>query len=271
MTKPRLLIVEDNIEIAEMLEFYFSAHGYDVVVAHDGERAIKMSRSELPSLVLLDIGLPDIDGFTVCRHLRQTMRTKHLPVIFATKRDRKTDRMEGLGLGAEDYIAKPFDLEELFLRIQNAINRSARNNLLDPRTGLPGAEVVRQEMAQVAHQTDRTTITLRIKHIDEFRDMYGTLAVTEVFRATAHMLNGVLTELHLSEEFLGQTADDSFVIICSTSKSQEIAQQAVKLFSDGAPSHYSFGQIRGNEVVTRDSNNMEHTLPLIRLETEFGI
>ncbi len=270
MTKPRILIVEDNVEVAEMLNFFFSSHGYDVLVAYDGETAIRTCRTDLPSLVLLDIGLPDIDGFTVCRTLRQTARGRHLPVIFATKRDRKADKMEGLSLGADDFIAKPFDLEELFLRVQNAISRSARNSLTDPRTGLPALEAVRQETARSATLPDRTTITFRLRHLESFRDLYSSLASTDVIRATALLLNGVLNDIGQMDDFLGQSGDDTFVVICAADKAAEIAEVAVKQFDDRAHQHYSFGQREGDTIRARDVNDNEKVLPILKLEAELS-
>ncbi|MBI3242901.1 MAG: response regulator [Chloroflexi bacterium] len=270
MTKPRILIVEDNVEVAEMLNFFFSSHGYDVLVAYDGETAIRSCRTDLPSLVLLDVGLPDIDGFTVCRTLRQTARGRHLPVIFATKRDRKADKMEGLSLGADDFIAKPFDLEELFLRVQNAISRSARNSLTDPRTGLPALEAVRQEMARVANLPNRKTITFHLHHLDHFRDLYSSLAVTDVIRATALLLNSVLNDLGQADDFLGQSGDDTFVIICAAGQANEIVETVVKQFDERAHQHYSFGQREGEAVRAHDANNNERTLPILKLDAELS-
>lgn len=268
MTQPRILIVEDNVEVAEMLQFFFSSHGYDVLVAYDGETAIRTCRTDLPSLVLLDVGLPDIDGFTVCRQLRQTTRARHLPVIFATKRDRKADKMEGLSLGADDFISKPFDLEELFLRVQNAISRSARNSLTDPRTGLPGLEVVRQEVNRAITLPDRKVITLRIRNLEPFRDLYGAITATEVIRATALLINTTLNELDLYDDFLGHSSDDAFVVVCAASNADRISQKIVGAFDERAHQHYSFGQRQGDLIRANDANGVERTLPILALTSE---
>lgn len=268
MTQPRILIVEDNIEVAEMLDFFFSSHGYEVLVAYDGETAIRTCRTDLPSLVLLDVGLPDIDGFTVCRQLRQTTRARNLPVIFATKRDRKADKMEGLSLGADDFVSKPFDLEELFLRVQNAISRSARNSLTDPRTGLPGLEVVRQEVNRAITQPDRKVITIRVRNLEPFRDVYGSIAATEVIRATALLINTTLNDLDLYDDFLGHSNDDTFVVICAASSANRINQRIITTFDERAHQHYSFGQREGDMIRANDANGAERTLPILALTSE---
>jgi DNA-binding response OmpR family regulator len=268
MTQPRLLIVEDAVDIAEMLQFYFSSHGFDVLIANDGETALTLCRTALPSLVLLDVGLPDIDGFTVCRRLRQTTRFRHLPVIFATKRDRRADKAEGLELGADDFIAKPFDLEDLFLRVQNTISRSARNNLTDPRTGLPAFEIVRQETARAADLPGQSIIQLHVRNLAPFRELYSGLTASTVLRAVALLLHNILDEMGQPEAFLGQSAEESFTVICPAAVASAFSCEAVHRFATDAHQHYSFGVRDGNNVRAHDTNHNEHILPILTLETD---
>jgi DNA-binding response OmpR family regulator len=268
MTNPRLLIVEDAFDIAEMLQFYFSSHGYDVLVAHDGETALKVCRIELPSLVLLDVGLPDIDGFTVCRRLRQTTRFRHLPIIFATKRDRRADRVEGLSLGADDFVAKPFDLEDLFLRVQNTLSRSARNNLTDPRTGLPALEVVMQEVARATGQSDQRVIKFHVRHLDHFRELYSPLAASDVLRASALLLHNILDELGQPEAFLGQSSEERFIAICPVGVADTFTCEAVRRFATDAHQHYSFGVREGDLIRAHDTSHNERVGPILALDAD---
>jgi DNA-binding response OmpR family regulator len=126
MGKARLLIVEDDLDIANMLRIYFNSQGYDVDLAPRGSEALEKTRHVMPHLIVLDIMLPDIDGYEVCRTLRTNTRTSHIPVIFLTQKDERSDKLQGLELGADNYITKPFDIEELKLYVQNAIARSER-------------------------------------------------------------------------------------------------------------------------------------------------
>lgn len=268
MTNPRLLIVEDAFDVAEMLQFYFASHGYDVLVAHDGETALKMCRIELPSLVLLDVGLPDIDGFTVCRRLRQTTRFRHMPIIFATKRDRRADRVEGLSLGADDFISKPFDLEDLFLRVQNTLSRSARNNLTDPRTGLPAREIVKQEVAKAAGQPDQRVIHFYLRNLDPFRGLYSPIAASDVLRASALLLHNILDELGQPEAFLGQSAEESFTVVCPAGVAATFTCEAVRRFATDAHQHYSFGVREGDKIRAHDTGHNERIVPIVTLEAD---
>ena len=121
MGKARILVVEDDFDISNMLKIYFSGQGYDVEVAARGSQALEKTRQELPHLIVLDIMLPDIDGYEVCRQLRISTRTSHIPIIFLTQKDERSDKLQGLELGADDYITKPFDIEELKLRVEGSI------------------------------------------------------------------------------------------------------------------------------------------------------
>ena len=104
---PHILIVEDQPNTAEMLTSYFKAQGYEVTSVGWGKDALEFIERQVPDLVMLDIRLPDLDGYQVCRHLREHRRTEHVPVIFLTERRGRGDVLAGLELGAVDYIAKP--------------------------------------------------------------------------------------------------------------------------------------------------------------------
>jgi DNA-binding response OmpR family regulator len=135
MSKGRILVVEDDFDISNMLRIYFSGQGFEVSVAPRGGDALAMTRQSLPHLIVLDIMLPDMDGYAVCKQLRTTTRTSHIPIIFLTQRDERSDKIAGLELGADDYITKPFDIEELKLRVTNAISRQERESQTDRAPG----------------------------------------------------------------------------------------------------------------------------------------
>lgn len=118
-----LLIVEDDMDTAEMLEAFFQAEGYDTHAVAWGQDAVQMCHQDPPDAVILDIRLPDIDGFEVCRQLRNSFGTAHIPIVFLTEKDRLADKIAGLETGAIDYITKPFDMRELKLRVRNALRR----------------------------------------------------------------------------------------------------------------------------------------------------
>ena len=120
----RILIVEDDAHIAEGLRLNLSLKGYTVKISPDGVSGIRDWKEWKPELIVLDIMLPDIDGFEVCRNLRTSTRTSHVPIIFLTQKDERSDKLQGLELGADDYITKPFSMEELIFRIEAVLRRT---------------------------------------------------------------------------------------------------------------------------------------------------
>jgi two-component system OmpR family response regulator len=119
--KKRVLIVEDDVALMRVLSDNLTFAGFDVASAHDADEAIARLRSFAPDLVLLDVMIPGQDGFALCGLIRQNGRT---PVIMLTARDQKADKLRGLSLGADDYVTKPFDFEELLARIRAVLRRA---------------------------------------------------------------------------------------------------------------------------------------------------
>jgi DNA-binding response OmpR family regulator len=120
----RVLIVEDDADINATLQEALRLAGYDVVGALRGESAFAEVQRRCPDLVLLDQMLPDLEGLEICRRLRGAPRTKHVPIIFLTARAGEQSRVQGLAAGADDYVVKPFSMQELLLRVRGLLRRS---------------------------------------------------------------------------------------------------------------------------------------------------
>lgn len=122
MQKEKILVVDDDKNICDLLRMYLEKEGYLVVLSHNGADAVKMFQSENPDLVLLDIMLPQLDGWQVCREIR---KTSEKPIIMLTAKDETFDKVLGLELGADDYVTKPFDTKEIVARIKAVLRRSS--------------------------------------------------------------------------------------------------------------------------------------------------
>ena len=125
MPAPRLLLVEDDPALSELLEFRFKAEGYAVIVTADGDEALLLAAEQAPDLVVLDWMIEGTSGIEVCRRLRRDKATAHVPIIMLTAREAEDDRIRGLETGADDYLTKPFSPRELIARV-NAILRRIR-------------------------------------------------------------------------------------------------------------------------------------------------
>jgi PleD family two-component response regulator len=240
MSQGRLLVVEDDHDIANMLKIYFTGQGYDVGVAPRAEQALKMVQQQLPQLIVLDILLPDMDGYTLCKMLRTHPRTKHIPIIFLTQKDERSDKIAGLELGADDYITKPFDIEELRLRIANAIRSAERMGLTDPRSGLPSGRLIEDQLREMIRGDSWAYFDVRINNFDSFRDKYGFVAGDDVLRFTAMLISEVVDKAGSPDDFIGHAGNDNFVLICKPINVEKIRETLSKRFNEEVQSHYSF-------------------------------
>ena len=240
MSNGRILIVEDDFDISNMLRIFFTGQGYHVDVAARGNDALELCRKKLPDLIVLDIMLPDMNGYEVCTVMRKTTRTSHIPIIFLTQKDERSDRIAGLELGADDYITKPFDIEELKLRVRTAINTYKRHNMTDPITGLPSSRLIEDQLRALMRSKDWTYLQIGIDHIEPFSDEYGFLARDEVLRFTTLLLNEVDDEHGTLDDFIGHATSNTFVLVTKVENVNTIVNELRQQFAEGILSHYSF-------------------------------
>ncbi len=123
----RILVVDDEPDVLELVVFHLEKEQFKVAVADTGDRALKMAREHLPSLLILDLMLPGINGLEICRLLRRDLKTRDIPILMLTARAAEEDRVKGLELGAHDYVTKPFSPRELVLRIKNLLRLTGEN------------------------------------------------------------------------------------------------------------------------------------------------
>ncbi len=214
--KPNLLIVEDDLDIAEMLAAYFRVQEYNVVSVNCGEEGVRASLAGLPDLVILDVHLPDIDGLEVARRLRSTRKTQDIPIIFLAERRERLDRLRGLEMRREEYISKPFDIQELRLKVRNALVRARCGSQTNPVTGLPESALVDDRLRQCLKQDGWSILVVSLVNLVNFREAYGFVASDDLLRAAAVMLQAALREQGEAGDFLGQLTASDFIIICKT-------------------------------------------------------
>ncbi|MHB8627309.1 MAG: response regulator [Aggregatilineales bacterium] len=239
----RILLVEDEVEIAEMLAIFFDGQGFTLFHAPDGEAALSRASLNMPHVILMDITLPDIDGYEVCKRLRQQPRTSHIPIIFLTRRGGRSDRLAGLELGADDFISKPFDLQELVLRVRNSIQRAAREAEIDPRTGLPSARALRAQIETARADPNRAVLEFAVENATPFRDAYGVLAGTDVSVYLAKLIQGAVHDLGHADDSIGYLGDLQYVVLCDHAVAAGIAERVMRKFNANVTHHYRRAEI----------------------------
>jgi DNA-binding response OmpR family regulator len=211
--KPKILIIEDDLDIADMLNAYFLVQGYEVFTVNWGEDGVRSCQTVHPDLVILDIRLPDIDGYEVARRLRGDRRTHEVPIIFLTEKRERTERLQGLEIGADDYITKPFDIQELRLRVRNALRRMTQGSLTNPVSSLPEGPLVDERLGEVLQKGGWAVLLVSLENIDAFRELYGFVASDDVLRAVSLMILNTMRELSNTDDFLGHMSATDFVLV----------------------------------------------------------
>jgi PleD family two-component response regulator len=218
-TSPRhILVVEDDPNTADMLTSYFSSLGYSVSHAAWGHDALQIAAESLPDIVVLDIHLPDIDGYEVCMRLRSQRRTEQIPIIFLTERRDRMDRLTGLELGAVDYITKPFDVQELRYRVRNILHRNNTDMLLHPVTGLPTSNLIKEQVNRVKDDPAVALIGLELRGMEDFSNAYGFVTHDDVLRAVVLILRNTSSEMMGQDVFIGQLDTYKFMVVVPESQ-----------------------------------------------------
>jgi DNA-binding response OmpR family regulator len=223
--KQRILIVEDDLDLSEMLNAYFRVQGYEVLTAVWGEDAVRVSRDDVPDLVVLDIRLPDIDGYEVCRRLRTNRRTQDIPIIFLTEKRDRVDKLQGLELGVVDYITKPFDIQELRLRVRNALQRAVQQPLINPVTSMAEGVLVDERLNKLMYEEGWAVLSIAIQGLEGFREHYGFVASDDVLRAVSLMMNNAVREVGSEGDFVGHFDQHEFVIVSAREKIDAIRER----------------------------------------------
>lgn len=220
-----ILIVEDDLDVADMLNAYFRVQGYEVLTANWGEEAVRLAQQHLPDLVILDIRLPDIDGYEVARRLRGDRHSKEIPIIFLTDRRSRADRLQGLEIGADDYVTKPFDIQELRLRVRNALRRSSQGTLTNPVTNLPEGVLVDERISECLGRDAWALLLVSLEHLDSFREAYGFVASDDVLRAISLMIHNAVREVGGPSDFIGQYSNTQFVVVTAQATLAELRER----------------------------------------------
>jgi PleD family two-component response regulator len=265
MGKRRILVVEDDPDIGNMLQTYFESQGFEISLAARGQDALSLTRHSLPHLIVLDIMLPDMDGYEVCRQLRSSSRTGHIPILFLTQRDERRDRIAGLELGADDYITKPFDIEELRLRVMNAMSRAEQESLTDPRTGLPTSRPIQTRLEEIIAHKGWSMLTCRLMDFDAYRSAYGDTACDDFLRFAADLILETVDELGAADDFIGYSGGDSFVVVTEEARAGPLEAQLKSRFKQSAPSKFSYLDQQRGYLMIRNAAGAEIHAPLVSL------
>jgi len=216
-------------------------------------------------VVVLDINLPDMDGYGVCRELRGNLRTKHIPIIFLTQKDERSDKIKGLELGADDYITKPFDIEELKLRVQGAIRRAKYENLTNPTTSLPSGKLIEEHLKAIKNRQDWTMLYIGVNDMDAFKEIQGIVALDDVLRFIATVITETIEKYGTLNDFIGHAGSNDFIVVTAPEKAGIICREITTRFAQEVQVFYPFTTRQKGKVVYTDGQGNIKEAPFMTL------
>ena len=264
--KARILIADDEPHIRRILQFLLEQEGFEVELASDGEEAWKAVASFHPDLVLLDVMMPAMDGFDVLRIIRTGFETARLPVILLTAKGEEEDKVRGLRGGANDYIIKPFNHDELLLRVSNLLEATRREREANPLTGLPGNRAIEREVQRcLASDGDFSFMYIDIDRFKSFNDRYGYARGDRAISFLAGVLVGNTQKYGSGREFVGHVGGDDFVVVAETAVAGDLARRIIREFDDGVGDLHDAEDHRNGYLEIRNRSGKTERFPLITL------
>jgi DNA-binding response OmpR family regulator len=267
VSKEKILVVEDAPDISSLLKIYFTSQGYEVLTAMRGQAALDICRKTPPSLALLDVNLPDMEGYDIGRSLRGSARTRHIPIIFLTARGEKSDRLRGLGeVQAEYYIVKPFDIEEVHTIVKGALDRARQKNLAHPVTNLPTAELINEQYRALLSSSGWALAQMHINGFETFTQAYGAVVGEDVLKFTALLIGEVVNELGGPDDFVGQmVVGPDFVVTSTPERIRPICERLCERFDAEIGLHYNYKDRRNGYIIVSDEQGNQRQVPLMSL------
>jgi signal transduction histidine kinase/DNA-binding response OmpR family regulator len=262
----RVLVVDDDPAIRAICVDVLGTHGYDVEEAGTCAEARRLVREWRPQLLLVDVQLPDGDGFSLLQGLQSERGAEPFAAVFLTARGEVSDKTRGLRLGADDYLTKPFDAQELVARIDGVLRRREAALHASPMTRLPGNRAIEREVdRRLQAQIPFALSYLDLDNLKAFNDTYGYAKADGVVLQTARILSDVLAAHGGDEAFLGHVGGDDFVILTAPDRQDRVCTEAIAAFDRVIPLYYDREDRERGYIEARDRFGTRRRFPVLSL------
>ncbi len=266
MFKKKILIVDDTELMQKLISDILIAADYDIITASNGVEGLKKVRAEKPDLVLLDVIMPEMDGFEVCRTLRADDGNNLMPIIMLTSQEQEDDKVAGLELGADDYIIKPFNPRELLSRVRNTLRRIDRNRRANPLTGLPGnLEIMAELTARIESRSQFNVVYADLDNFKAFNDVYGFANGDLAIKMTADIITDCVKAYGNHNDFIGHIGGDDYVFITTNEVSDSICEAVISEFDKKIATLYSERDRNKGFITTKNRQGEITIYPLMTI------
>jgi diguanylate cyclase (GGDEF)-like protein len=262
----RVLVVDDEPDIRDVLRITLEAEKYEVIEAENGEEAIKIIAQKTPDLVLVDYKMPKMDGREVCRRIKKDILLRHLPVIMVTGKGEITDKVDGIDAGADDYIVKPFEPEELLAHIKMILRRAEIDLEANPLTRLPGNISIMNELNQrLASQKLFAVCYVDLDKFKAYNDTYGFERGDNVIKETARILLRTTQQLGNPDDFVGHIGGDDFVVVTTIPIAEVLCPAIIENFDKTLKDFYNETDLKNGYIIAHDRQGVEIKSPLLSI------
>lgn len=265
-TRITILVADDDPTVAMLVSAILKKDNYNVISAHDSEGVFSMLSGVKPNLIILDLKMPGIDGYAICRKIRENPKTRHIPVIILSGVSRTEAKVTCMDMGADDFITKPFDARELRARLKRTLKRKTTDVSLNPLTHLPGSPSIEEEtQKRLASRRAFAFIYADIDNFKAFNDAYGYARGDAVITRLAEIFIRQVSTHPDADVFAGHIGGDDFVLISGAREIETIAGQITVEFDRVIPSFYDPGDVKRGYITTTDRKKQTRRFPIMTL------
>lgn len=262
----RLLIVDDDEITLRQSKRVVENLGYAVLEARSGTEAMKIINREMPDLIILDIILPDIDGFKILGELKGDLRTRSIPVILLSAIEKAEEKAKGLILGASDYITKPFSPLEFSARVEMLLERTDEGYSASPTTRLPGNISIEKAISErIKKGSPFAACYCDLDNFKAYNDTYGFFKGDRVIKLTAQIIMEAIKDLGNSDDFLGHIGGDDFILVTTPEKVDPICDRITETFDRVIPYFYDKEAREKGFIEGFDRQGRQNRFPLMSI------
>ena len=265
MSGERILIIDDDEQIASYVQLSFSLCGYQVEWIKDGRNAVEKVREKKPDAIILDLKLPGVNGFRICEQLRLEPQTRGIPIIIVSGSWKDAqDRIKSIEIGADDFLTKPFDAQELMARIKRMLARKKVDMGHNPLTGLPGNLAIEEEARRrLARKSPWAIAYIDLDNFKAYNDVYGVKQGDKVIRLLADLLVESVKRWGNQGDFIGHVGGDDFIAMTSPEKAETTFNWIAKRFDERISAYYSEADLKAGRITAKDRQGHVRTFSFV--------
>jgi diguanylate cyclase (GGDEF)-like protein len=264
--KKKVLLAEHEAGIAEIIEYLLNAWDYNTVTITKGSAVLDAVRREQPDIIIIDWGLPDMEGLRVSKVLKEDFLTAHIPIIVLIDKKQIRKKMLEIEQGVDDYIANPPDPIDLEVRMELALRRTSHQLYANALTKLPGNKQI--EKAIHSRMDDKKLFSVAYYDIDNFKsfnDKYGYMKGDSVIRHVAYIIATTVKKYGNPHDFVGHIGGDDFVVVTTPDRDRLVASESILSFNRAMHFHYSKEDRERTYIVSKDRRGNVMNMPLMSI------